>query len=206
LTEQEAISTLQLHFVSAEGFVARLQRGEGIDHEGVEQVRAALDALAALWADRAEVPRHATVVLVDVETPIIECASQYPELTNELWQLASDLVTRIERIFYTYPGMTEEEAVAIVYGHLRGISGIALTFHHREPIYDLEWATDLLTALDTLAVAWSAREEAPKAVIGPMLDARAVIRGHADNYPQWQSQLEQIGDEVAERVRRCLSS
>lgn len=207
MTEQEAIATLEQHFVGTNGFVARLRRGEGLDYEGIEQVRTALDALEALWSNRAQVPRHATVALVDVRTAIIECKPEYPALANELDRLAFDLVRRIEQVFYSpSPGMTEEEAIALVYGHLRGLSGIALTFHHREPIHDLEWATDLLTALDTLAVAWSTREEAPKAVIGPMLDARAIIRGHAGNYRQWQEQLEQIGDEVAQRVRRCLSS
>src|SRR5258706_11505540 len=146
MTESEALSTLQEQLASRDGFLARLRRGEGLDYGAVEQVRAALDALTALWADRAYVPKYALMPLVDLYSPIAECKQLYPDLAPDLDRLAFELVRRTENVFYAQPaGMTEEEAVALVYGHLRGLSGIAFTFHHREPLSDLEWATDLLT-------------------------------------------------------------
>ncbi len=205
MTEQEAISILRSQFADELGFIERLNRGEGIDYTAVEQARAALDELATQWSDRAYVPKHAIAPLVDVYTRIVSCKPMYIDLDHELEHLASDFVMRIDQVFYRQPaGMTEEEAVALVYGHFRGLSGIALAFHHHESIPDFEWAAELKRALDTLAVAWRTRQNVPKAVAGPMMDAHAMISGHAGNYDQLQTQLEQIGGEVLERVRRCL--
>ncbi len=208
MTEPEALATLEEQLTGEAGFLARLRGGEGLDYGAVDAVRSALDTLATLWADRTHVPRHALRALVDVSTPILGCREQYPSLAHELVDLAMDLVQRIEDVIYRRPvRMTEEQAAAVIYGELSGKGeGIALRLHHRDTMRDLEWADDLLGALDLLAVAWSTRDEVPKAIVGPMLDARDLIRGHAGNYPQpLQGQLERIGDAVGEAVRRCLA-
>jgi hypothetical protein len=131
VTEPEVLALLEEQFLDEAGFVAKLCRGDGLDREAVENVRAALDELADLWADRTHVPKRSPLPLVDLSTPILECRERYPELATELYDLAMDLVHRIERVVYTrLPRMTEDEAVAIVYGHLTGMYGVALQLHH----------------------------------------------------------------------------
>lgn len=205
MTESEAISVLEQQCVGDGGFVARLRRGEGLQREGVIQAQEALDTLAALWESSTDLPKVVARPLVDVSTPILESIPLYPDLENELWRLESDFSGRLDELCSTTPSrMSQEQAEALVYGHLLGLPSVSLKFHHHEALDDV-WVSELRSALDVLTVAWAAREIVPKAIVRPMLEARGLIRGHAAVYPDQQSNLEQIADDLAERIKHCLS-
>jgi hypothetical protein len=204
MTEEEAIAVLEEAFAGDSGFVARLRNGGGLDSAAVTNVRAALTALQALWADSDQIPKKAARVLVDLFTPIYESARLYLDQQSVIEHLASSLSEEVDRVFWpTGSKMTEERAIGLVYGHLTGLPSLALQLHHRERLDD-EWASELQEAIDTLGNAWSNRTHVPKVVVAPMLDARELIRGHAGWYPKQQAQLETIADELALHIKRCL--
>lgn len=205
MTETEAIATLHTQLLSERGFLAQLQRGEGLDRAGVDTVYAALDALSAWWAGRTEVPKAALLPLVDLSGALLMCSRSQPELAETLERLADDLVEQVETlVFGDAPRLSYEQAAAIVYTHFSGLPSVALALHHREQLWD-GWADDLREALDVLAVAWNERSVVPRVVAGSMLEGCGLIRGHAGNYSLiQQSELEVIADELAVHVRRCL--
>lgn len=205
MTEAEAVAIVREQLVTERGFIARLQRGEGIDHEAVRQVYGALEALAGYWADRACVPKDAVLPMVDVFTPIFACIPLYPDRKIEIQRLAIELVDRVESVFWgPNPSMTEEEAMALVYGHLNGLPSLAFDLHHRERPKD-DTLEQLHAALQTLERAWAGRACVPKTIVGPMLDVRELIAGHAGWWPEVQPRLVAIADDLKESVKRCLS-
>jgi len=204
MTEQQAINCVRDQFTGEKGFVAKLQGGLGLDRDGVAAVQVALDVLEACWADRAQVPKAAVLPMVDISTPMRENARRYPAMELEIMRLAGELADRVAEIFAARAtGMSEQEAAALVYAHLTGVSGLALSLHHREHPQE-EVLEELQTAFTTLERAWQHRDSVPKIIIGPMLDVRELIRGHAGLFPREQAQLEAMADELAEQVRRCL--
>lgn len=204
MTEAEAVSVLLEAFTSPSGFVARLQSGSGLDLVAVQRTQEALRILQVVWADRDQVSKEVASSLVDIFTPIYESAPLYPDQRSLIEQLAHSLVDDVERVFYTTGSqMTEEQAIGLVYGHLTGLPSLALRLHHRERLDD-EWASELQDAIDTLAKAWSSRKLVPKVVVAPMLHVRELIRSHATWYPDQQSKLEAIADDLALHVKHCL--
>lgn len=206
MTEQEAVACVKDQFTGDGGFVARLVRGERLDRDGEAAVREALDVLEVCWADQAQVPKAAVLPMVDVSTPIRESAQRYPEMELEVVRLARELADRVAEVFAARPsGMSEQEAAALVYTHLTGVSpSLALSLHHRERPQE-EVLEELQTAFTALEEAWRYRESVPKVIIGPMLDVRELIRGHASLFPKDQAHLETLADDLAAQVRRCLS-
>lgn len=205
MTESEAISVLEQQFVGDAGFVARLRRGEGLQREGVMQAQEALDTLAAFWQTSTDLPKVVARPLVDVSTPILESIPLYPDLANELWRLEGDISEHLDKLCSTTPSrMSQEQAEALIFGHLMGLPSVSLKFHYHEALDDL-WISELRSALDVLTVAWAARETVPKAIVRPMLEARGLIRRHASVYPDQQSNLENVADDLAERIKHCLS-
>jgi hypothetical protein len=205
MTETEAIATLHTQLLSERGFLPRLQRGEGLDRVGVAALYAALEALAACWAERTEVPKAALLPLVDLSGSLLACSRTQPDLAEILERLAFDLMERVETVVFGGSSrLSYEQAAAIVYTHLGGLPSVALALRHRERLY-AGWTDELRQALDVLAVAWSERSAVPRVVAGSMLEGCEFIRGHAGNYPPTQqSELEAIADELAVRIRRCL--
>lgn len=153
MTEAEAVVREQ--FLGAEGFVARLRRGDGIDQESVRLTYEALGVLRSAWADRPHVPKRAVLPMVDVFTGIAATAPLYPEIAPEIRRLAGEMAERVESIFRSpAPRMTEEEAAALVYVHFTGVPSLALDLHHgREP--DEETFEEVRAALETLRQAWA---------------------------------------------------
>jgi hypothetical protein len=204
MTEEEAISVLVEAFTSSSGFVARLQSGSGLDLVAAQNTQQALRSLQVLWVNRDRIPKEVAWSLVDIFTPIYECAPLYPDQRHQIEQLAHSLVEDVERVFYTTSShMTEEQAIGLVYGHLTGLPSLALRLHHRERLDD-EWASELQDAIDTLANSWSNRKLVPRIVVAPMLDVRELIRSHAHWYPEQQAKLEALADELVLHVKRCL--
>jgi hypothetical protein len=205
MTEQEAIETIREQLVGEHGLIARLQRGDGIDREAVHLMYDALAQLERNWADRLMVPKYAVFPMVDIFSAIRGCTELYPGQEVELDDLAMEMVEHIERVFYNRDrdNMSEEEAMALVYGHLIGLPTLALALHHREkPHY--ETLEELRAAIHTLAKAWAPRDQVPKFVIGYMLEVRDLIAGHAPLWPADQQRLDTIAVELKELVQRCL--
>ena len=208
MTEAEAIAILTEQFLSSAGFVARLQRGEGLDEHAVGLVRTALCAVSEIWSGRQLVPKNGVLSLVDVFTPIYQSAALNPDQAHEIERLAWDLLLEVEQPLAPEE-MTEEDAIGVVYGHLAGIYGVSFVFHHHEPLTvlgaDDAWFHELQQALDTLARHWANRAEVPKIPVRWMLDIRSLFQGHAPAYPPVEAtKLRVWGDDLVERVRRCL--
>src|SRR5579883_3441597 len=175
MTESEAIQALQTHLISERGFLSKLQRGQGKDEADLATIMSALETLRVLWKDRINIPKVGAFPLVDVFMPVFESAHLYPEHEAEIIRLAFALDDQVDAVFRNGTSMTEEQAVGVLYGHLAGMPSIALIFHHREPLFNLEWANDLREALDTLAGAWANRELVSKTLVGLMLGIRGLI-------------------------------
>lgn len=208
MTEAEAIAILTKQFLSDAGFVARLQRGEGLDDQAVGLVRTALQVLAEMWSGRQIVPKKGVLPLVDVFTPIYQSAARNPDQADEIERLAWDLLTEVERPLAPKE-MTEEDAIGIVYGHLTGMYSVSLVLHHHDTLRALgaddSWFEELQQAIDTLAYHWANRAEVPRSPIRLMLDIRSLFQGHAPAYsPSEATKLQLWGDDLVERVRRCL--
>src|SRR5258708_16398439 len=132
MTEWEAISVWEQQFVGDAGFVARLRRGEGLQREGVIQAQEALDTLAALWQTSTDLPKVVARPLVDVSTPIRESIPIYPDLENELWRLEGDFSGRLDKLCSTTPSrMSQEQAEALIYGHLIDRKSTRLNSSHQ---------------------------------------------------------------------------
>jgi hypothetical protein len=63
MTEKEAITILVYQCTAPTGFLQRLQQGQGLDRQGVQQLWQALDALQQAWAEQTCVPREAVLAL-----------------------------------------------------------------------------------------------------------------------------------------------
>jgi hypothetical protein len=207
MVENEAVAVLQFQLTGGSGLVAKLQRGEGIDAEGVRRVYEALDSLEGIWRDSQCIPKSVVQPLVDVFTPIYESVAQNARVGTEVRRLASDLDDRITRLLWRPAphSMSEEEAMALIYGHLSGLPSVALALHHRGPLTS-GWTDDLSEAIDTLAAAWRDRECVPKAIVLPMLSARSLIRLHAPAYPSQTKEIEAFADLFTNKVRVALAS
>lgn len=206
MTEEEAIALLKQQFASEEGFIARLAQTGTIDNNGLEKTYDALDTLSTAWKGRVDMPKDVALSLVDVVTPIYSAAERYPSLENEILNLAVDINMRLDRLFYDRSdSMSELEAMAIVKAQLNGIPSVVLTLHQRAGL-NKSVLEELYAALDALQVAWSQREDVPRTIVGPMVDARNAIVNNSGWYPpELQTELKEIGNDLCERVKRCLS-
>ncbi|HEU5439468.1 MAG TPA: hypothetical protein VFU88_09270 [Ktedonobacterales bacterium] len=209
MTEAEAIAILNEQYDSESGFLAKLERGEGLDQEAVSRVRAAFAILQEAWADRTDVPKTALYPLIDSGGRIRAAAAVNQAQHDELVRLSMELAGEVEQLVTVAPRPTEEWAIAEVVGHLSGLPSLALTLHHREHV-NRGFVEDLQRALDVLAEAWRGRKAIPRLVAGLMLEAPALFRDHAGNYREQEryalnrARLEAVGEDMAARVRRCL--
>lgn len=204
MTEIEAIGILVAQFNSSEGFLAKLQSGQWIDFAAIEAVREALSTLREAWARESEVPKSALLPLVDAHSAIQDSAHLYPGREAEISRLAGDISQQIEKIFpLRLPEMSEVEASALVYGHFRGSSSLALTLYMHEPL-EHEWIEQVLQALEVLAKAWEHREYVPKAIAGSMLQGGELVRGYEQFYPDLQLRWGDLADMITSKVKHCL--
>lgn len=212
MTEAEAIQTLGEQFQGRQGFLAKLERGAGLDREALARARQALSALQEAWSERNDVPKAPLLPLVDIGSRIRRCIRLNPQIEDDLLQLSTDLEQEIEHVIFGSLIHTEEWAMEVVFGSLGGIDSLALTLHHRQPVNG-GFVEDLQIALEVLAKAWRNRESVPRQLAGLMLGAGDLFRDHAGNYPQRlypgmldETAIENIGDDVTKRVQRCFGS
>lgn len=204
MTEAEAVEIIRYQLLGAQGFVARLGRGEGVDRAAIEVVREALDSLRDAWANRGYVAKTAVLPLADVWASIHTSAKLYPDLQSEIDVLADDLSSRVRHVFLSQSGSaTEEEAMATVWAHFSGAYSFLVALHERSGL-DREAVEEVQRALATLERAWADRVDVPKTVVGTLLDARSAVLQNAGWYPELRRELDAIADDLAERVRRCL--
>lgn len=210
MTEAEAIAILGEQFPGQDGFLAKLERGEGLDREALARVRLALSSLKEAWADNTDVPKAALLPMVDIGSRIRSCIKHNPQLEDELVDLSMDLEHEVEHAVFGTFSHTEEWATSVAFGCLSGMESLALTLHHRQAVSGGS-VDELQTALEVLAKAWKTRESVPRWLAGLMLSAGDLFRDHAGNYPKRlypgmldQTDLEAIGDDITARVRRCL--
>ena len=98
MTEAEAITIVIEQFAGPSGFVARLQRGQGIDAAAVHLAKQALQTLKEAWAERSTVPKEALLPLFDLMTTIRSTIELQPERTEEISRLAQDLTIQVAEI------------------------------------------------------------------------------------------------------------
>jgi hypothetical protein len=108
MTEQEAIAVLYKQFTTPHGFLPQLQRGEGLDRAGVQQVWQALDTLQQAWAQRPCVPREAVRALTYMDEALPATFDRNPTCKDELIDLYFEVFGRIEETFYPV-SLPEEE-------------------------------------------------------------------------------------------------
>jgi hypothetical protein len=206
MTEAEAITIVIEQFAGPSGFVARLQRGQGIDAAAVHLAKQALQTLKEAWAERSTVPKEALLPLFDLMTTIRSTIELQPERTEEISRLAQDLTIQVAEIFGRESGhLSEEEAMAIVRTHFVGDSSFLLALHQGEGL-DQSSVNEVQLALETLQHAWADRSEVPKVVVGPMLDAPdAVLEGYRFYPPEVQQQQELLSAALRKQIKQCLS-
>lgn len=205
MTETEAIAIVKKQFTGADGFVAQLRRGQGIDEAAVNLTKEALQTLKSAWADRQYVPKDAVLPLVDIMTAIRSSIDLQPELTNEILQIAMDMDIQVDEIFGRgNKQMSEEEAMAIVRSHLIGDSSFLLALHRFEGL-DQSSASEVQLALEALQHAWADRQNVPKAIVGPMLGAPDAVLDGYSYYPlEMQQELDILSNNLRELIKRCL--
>lgn len=204
MTEAEVLEYIRDQFHGADGFVARLARGEGLDEEAVGSVRHALDSLRIDWAHRTLVHKADVRPFVDVWMSIHASARLYPGRESSIEILADELSSNVRRVFLNQSGpRSEEEAMATIWAHFGGVYSFLLAMHERSGL-DREAIEEVTVALDTLEHAWSERADIPKSIVGPMLDVRSSIMQNAGWYPNDQAEIFSLAGDLADRVRRCL--
>ena len=210
MTETEAIATVKAQFAGTSGFLARLQRGEGIDEMGVNQAKEALLTLKGAWADRSTIPKDAVFPLVDVLGTIVSCMEKHPEGKNKIYSLAIEMDQLVDSVLLQEgESMSEERALALVQFHFTGGESLGLTFHRgnsvdREAVQD-STVQELLVALDTLHQAWKTRREVLKEVVRAMLPGPSVIGYNTRMPADVRPLLNALSQDIRERIRRCLS-
>lgn len=203
MTESEAIRIVKDQLTSEHGFVARVRNGEGVDQAGLARFYSACDALATSWGAGTEVPKAGVLPMVGVGAALWEAAPQYKDASSEIHLLSSEVLTRCEQTVHGPERMTEEEAMALVYGHATGLASLALNLHHRERP-NFETLEELSGALETLVHAWGPRERVPRRIAGAMLDIGGLVRGHAGWWPDIEQRLMASGAHLDELARKCF--
>ncbi|EYF02273.1 hypothetical protein [Chondromyces apiculatus] len=79
MTEQEAITIVVEGLVGARSIPVKLRAREGLDREGVAQVKEALRFLAEQWEGRPDVPRQVALAFVDIGSNITWAQGGYTE-------------------------------------------------------------------------------------------------------------------------------
>lgn len=95
MTEQEAIAILFQQSSTPTGFLLRLQQGQGLDQQGVDQLWQVFDVLQQAWAERTCVPREALLALTYLDEALPAVFEQYPDEQDELIDLHFALIERI---------------------------------------------------------------------------------------------------------------
>jgi hypothetical protein len=206
MTEAEAIALVKVQFGSETGFIARLSHEGYLDRSALDKVLNALDTLSAAWRDRDVIPKDVALSLVDTISPLHAAAESNPSLEDEIEDIADDLNTRLDRLFYDRSNsMSEAEAMAIVKAQLSGMQSMVITLHQRGGLIRTA-LKEVQEALDVLQRSWSARTNVPRSIVGPMLDVRNAILSNSGWYPpEFRAELEVIADDLRDRVKRCLS-
>ena len=210
MTETEAIAMVKAQFTGTNGFLARLQRGEGIDALGVQQAKEALLTLKAAWADRSTIPKEAALPLVDVRGTILASMGKQPQEEDQVYNLAFELDRLVDSVLLQEgEAMSEERALAVVQFHFTGGESLGLQLHRGDSV---RWETvqgvemqELLVALDTLHQAWKTRREVPKEVVRAMLPAPWVIGYNTRMAAELRPLLDALSQEIRGRIQRCLS-
>ncbi len=204
MTEAQAIAIVKNQFAGAEGFLAQLQRGVGIDHHGVALVTEALQVLKQVWAARTSVPKEAVLPLVDVSSAIWACSDLQPETSEEIERLALEMEELVEGLFLREGDeLSEEEAMTTVRAHFSLESSFILALRIGEDL-DRADVRRVEQALDTLHNAWATLNLVPKAVVGPMVLGPGMVLNTAGLHPDLEPELEAIASDLRERVKRCL--
>jgi hypothetical protein len=101
----ETLALLREQFSGTTGFLARLQRGDGIDHDGVRQVWQALDTLRTAWAEQECIPVEALLVLMQVDDAIFPCIDRYLDagLQRAVEDLGVEMQQRVEATLLPQP-------------------------------------------------------------------------------------------------------
>lgn len=95
LTEHDAIEIVQEHIAGGPGLVTSLRMGQGIDPNAVDLVHRALNTLEKAWAERTCVPKEIAIFVVAIRSAILASQDYYPDLHDELADIASDIAERI---------------------------------------------------------------------------------------------------------------
>lgn len=99
--------------------------------------------------------------------------------------------------------MTEAEATQIVFEQFTAESGFLLDLVMGRGVNN-EALARVREAFDTLQQVWANRDCVPKAILVHLIDARSAVLSSWGLYPAFQPELEELADEMMERVRRCL--
>jgi hypothetical protein len=210
MTEIEAIAVVKEQFAGTSGFLARLQRGEGIDEMGVTQAKEALLTLKGAWADRSTIPKDAAFPLVDVLGTILSCMEKQPEGKNQIYYLAIEMDQLVDNVLLQEgESMSEERALAVVQFHFTEGESLGLMLHRgasvNQEIVQGTIVQELQMALDTLHQAWKTRQEVPKEVVRAMLPAPSFIGYNTRMPAELRPLLDTLSQDVKERIQRCLS-
>lgn len=210
MTETEAIAIVKEQFVGTSGFLAQLQRGEGIDETGVNQAREALLTLKRAWANRNTIPKDAAFPLVDVMGTILSCMEKQPEAENQIYNLAFEMDQLVDSVFLQEgASMSEERALALVQFHFTEGESLGLMLHRGNSvdrkIVEGSIVQELQLALDTLHQAWKPRQEVPKEVVRAMLPAPSFIGYNTRMPAELRPLLDALSQDVRERIQLCLS-
>lgn len=210
MTEVEAIAIVKEQFAGTSGFIARLQRGEGIDELGVNQAKEALLTLKDVWTNRNTIPKDAAFPLVDVMGTILSSMEKQPEVEHQIYDLAFDMAQLVDSVFLQEGEfMSEERALALVQFHFTEGESLGLTLHRGDSV-DGEIVQGLIVqelqvALDTLHQAWKTRREVPKDVVRAMLPAPSVIGYNTRMPAELRPLLDTLSQDVKKRIQQCLS-
>jgi hypothetical protein len=204
MREPEAIAVLREQLMGEDGFIGKLHHGRGIDNQLASKVISALETLEIAWMERSSLEKASLLPLLDIYGQMMNAAPLYPGQEDEIRDLAISLSDHVDRaVLGQQSTLTEEEAMAIVWSHMTSQESFLRSLHVRN-LPDREAVAQLKLGLQDLAKYWAVRNEVPRSIAGPMLSTHIDIEGWAGQNPDEYQEIERLGDEVTELVRRCL--
>jgi hypothetical protein len=206
LTVDEALIYIRQQFMEPDGLISHVELGEKTDMAQIEMVTRACNMLQTAWQGREVVPKEfvrmvrlAAIRLLSLE----QSMSSYTQRLEEITQTVSWMQEWIEMVFLP-PPQSEEAALALVCQHLLGTR--PFTAELLMGRINEDSAGELVSGLQTLAQAWSTRDQISKlaayAMLGISWDFDEATRHFSGNKLQRFHEVEQ---QVNEAITKCLS-
>jgi hypothetical protein len=202
---EEALASIEQHFMKPDGLLGKLEQGEGINEKDVQELEMAFQAMRDTWKEKTLVPKEVVRLVVYASNSVLrleQCIERFPQHRDAIVTLIPRITEWIEGVF-AYPLVNEESALTMVGQHIFGTRPFNLELILNT--INKDSLAELLEALDILGQVWETREQISKFAAATLVDAPWLF-DRVKNYftGEREQRLQEAREQVMRSITRCL--